>query len=547
MQHLTRRTRAGGLAAVAVSLALVGAACSSSGSSQQATGTTTTTTPGIRLQGFEREGTPVDGGKVVIGLEAESSGWDPTANGWAGVGHYVASAIFDPLTTLDEQGNAVPYLAESLTPDANGTVWTIRLSDGVTFHDGTKLDADAVKLNLDRQRASATTGNAVSAIKSVDVVDPRTVRVTMSQPWISFPYTLTTQVGYMAAPSMLNSPEGATKPVGTGPYVFQSWTPDQSLTATRNADYWQPGKPHLAEIEFRPIPDADARLAALRNGTVDMIHTPVPGDVAQLRGTDFTTVENANGEETFIVLNTVKPPFDDPIARQAVAYATDTKAFVDAVGAGLTRAANGPFVPGQLGYREQTGYPTFDLEKAKALVKEYEQKHGQPLSFTYKGGATLADRQGQQLLSEMWRKAGMQVDVATIKQANQIATGVIGDYQAIDWRNHGSPDPDGEYVWWHSKTIVPVGGISTNVPRYGDPQLDKALDDARATDDPTKRDEDFALVAERLNAGVPSIWLTHVDWALAASPRVHGFRPAQNGSISTLGAKTWMADLWVSG
>ena len=278
-----------------------------------------------------------------------------------------------------------------------------------------------------------------------------------------------------------------------------------------------------------------------------MIHTPVPGDVAQLRGTDFTTVENANGEETFIVLNTVKPPFDDPIARQAVAYATDTTAFVDAVGAGLTRAANGPFVPGQLGYREQTGYPTFDLEKAKSLVKEYEQKHGQPLSFTYKGGATLADRQGQQLLSEMWRKAGMQVDVATIKQANQIATGVIGDYQAIDWRNHGSPDPDGEYVWWHAKTIVPVGGISTNVPRYGDTQLDKALDDARATDDPTKRDEDFALVAERLNAGVPYIWLTHVDWALAASPRVHGFRSAQNGSISTLGAKTWMADLWVSG
>ncbi len=541
------RTRIGSAALVATALVVGAAACSSSGTTtQQATGQTTpTTVSGVRLQGMGDGATPTDGGKVVIGLEAESSGWDPTTNGWSGVGHYVASAIFDPLATLDADGKAVPYLAESMTPSEDGKVWTITVRDGVTFHDGTPLTADAVKLNLDRQKASATTGKALASVQSIDVVDPRTVKVTMSQPWISFPYTLTTQVGYVAAPSMLNGPDGALKPVGTGPYVFQSWDQDVSFRATKNPAYWQKGKPHLAEIEFRPIPDADARVAALRNGTIDMMHTPVPGDVAQLRDTEFKMVENANGEETFVVLNTATAPFDDPIARRAVALATDTKTYVDTVGAGLTTAANGPFVPGQLGYREDTGYPAFDLDKAKELVKEYETKHGGPLAFTYKGGATVADRTGQQLLTDMWRKAGMQVDVATIKQSDQIATGVIGDFQAIDWRNHGSPDPDGEYVWWHSKTIVPVGGISTNVPRFADAKVDGALDDARVTADPTKRDEDFAMVAQQLNTALPYIWLTHVDWALAANPRVHGFEDAANGSISTLGAKTWLADLWV--
>jgi peptide/nickel transport system substrate-binding protein len=123
---------------------------------------------------------------------------------------------------------------------------------------------------------------------------------------------------------------------------------------------------------------------------------------------------------------------------------------------------------------------------------------------------------------------------------------VLGTYQLAGWRNFGSIDPDGDYLWWHSNAIQPSPKISTNVARYADPEIDKALDDARGTSDPAARAKDYEVVTRRLNAGVPYVWLGRPTWVIAASPKVQGISAAANGSGATLGAKTWLAKLWIS-
>ena len=538
------------LAAVAIAAAVLAAAgCGSSSNSASGSASTSTTTPtpeGVVLRNMGDEGDPIEGGKFVIGLEAETeSGLNPIGGQFAASGHMMASAIFDPLATLDADGDVVPYLAESIEPNADFTEWTITLRDGVQFHDGTPLTADAVKATLDGHAASVVTSGAVKAIEATEVVDPLTAKVTMNQPWAQFPYTLTTQVGYIPAPSMLVDPEGAFHPVGTGPFVFESWDLGTSFSATKNEHYWQAGKPHLSSIEFQPIPDAQVRTEAVLNGEIDLLPILLSRTNEYLRDRDVKMLEVSNGEENAITLNTAKAPFDNPIARQAVAAATDVGTFLTETGRDLVPPATGVFAPGQLGHRDDIAQQTFDLDKAKELTAKYQAETGQPLSFVYDGADTVDDRAAQQVLKEMWEAAGMTVELNSIPQSDQIINTVLGAYQATDWRNFGSPDPDGDYVWWHSTSVGGPGEISLNVPRLVDPEIDVALDAARATTDDDRRDDLYATVAQRLNDDGGYVWLERPTWALVSGPKVNGFAIAANGSISTIGGKTWIADLWI--
>ena len=277
-----------------------------------------------------------------------------------------------------------------------------------------------------------------------------------------------------------------------------------------------------------------------------MIHTIQPRDILSLREKDLKMLEVSNGEVTTIALNTGVPPFDDITARQAISYATDIDRLIADAGLGVAEPSRGIFAEGRLGYRPDSNAPAFDLAKAQELTAQYEATHGEPLSFVYKGNDNPDSIAAQQLLKEMWEAAGMQVTITTGPQRTQIINTVIGDYQATDWRNFGSPDADGDAVWWYTSSIGPLGQISLNVPRYSNPSIDAYLDQARATDDPAVRDDLYAKVSAEMNDGFAYVWLERPVWTIAADPQVNGFGVAKNGSISTIGAKTWLADLWVS-
>ncbi len=495
-------------------------------------------------------GTPAEiteGGTFVFGLEAEADGLSPTLSRFAISGHLVASAVFDPLASFNADDEVVPFLAESIEPSEDLRTWTITLPEDVTFHDDTALDAAIVVRNLEAHLESALTKAALSDVATVTETGPLTVTVTTKQPWASFPYILTTQVGYVQAGAMLDAGrEGATKPIGTGPFEYESWVQGDKWTGVKNPDYWRQGLPHVDSIEFRTIVDDITRQSALSTGDVDMTQTDYGPDVASFQERDdIQKFEDAEGEEEFIMLNLADEPFNSLTARQAVAAATDPEVYAQTIGDGVLKPISGPFAEGQLGYAEDTGYPEFDLARARELVAQYEREEGKPLSFVVSSVPTPQGLNEIQLLASMWEDAGMEVELYTSEQAAHILNVITGEFDAAYWRLFSSVDPDGDYVWWHGKNAVDPPGISLNFARNRDAELDAALDEARQTTDPEIRDAAYQTVAERMGATLPYIWLSRVTWLYAARPEVHGLENIQAGGLGSLAAKTWIGEVWV--
>ena len=507
-------------------IAIFAAGCSSAsdnqseGSGEQGVGATDFT--------IAPEGDPVSGGKVVYGIEAETDGFNPTGSRWAIAGHMVAQAVFDPLAALDAEGEPQPYLAESFTPNADSTSWTIKMRPNVTFHDGTPVTAAAAAATLEGHRNSALTGSAVTPIESIEVVDDLTLTVNMDQPWVAFPAGLTGQVGYVVAPVMLDpaTAEAASRaPVGSGPFKLVEWIPNQRWLGEKNTDYWREGLPYLDQVEFRPITQVQSRVNALETGELQMMHTSASNIIAELRtdaaaGQIQLVEDRGEGEEAFVLLNLDNPPLNDIRVRQAIAYATDTETYNQVINAGAAVPARGPFTPTSKWVAE-TDYPTFDIAKAKALIDEYIADPSTPneVRFRLATTPTPETRQSVELLQQQWAQAGIQVDISTVDQAAFISTAIASDFDANLWRQFGAPDPDVDLVWWYS------GGGTPNIlnfPNMIDAQIDEALIKGRSSSDPEVRKQAYADLQKRMNELVPYVWLNHTMWVVAANNDVRG-------------------------
>ncbi len=480
------------------------------------------------------EGTPTPGGRVVYGLEAE------TADGWclpeaqlAISGIMVARTVYDTLTRPNAEGAYEPWLAESVESNADGTVWTIKLREGIKFHDGTDLDATVVKNNLDAYRGVYPARDPLlfrftfSNIASVDVVDPLTVSVTMTEPWVSFDAYLygSGRVGMMAQAQLDDTNDCAENMIGTGPFMKKEWVPNQKFVAEKNPDYWATDAegnqlPYLDEIEYRPIVEVAQRVNALESGDICAMHTSDPSTIADLRGVaesgDINLTESTDfGEVTYTMLNSSVPPFDNIKARQALAYAFNFDDYNAIRGKGILTRATGPFAPGNIGNLDDSGLPSFDLDKAKELVEEYETETGQPLNFTYtttQAASTIADAE---FFKEQAAAAGMDVEIVTVDQSTQIDTAITGDFQAIGWRNHPGGDPDEQYVWWNST-------YPTNFGRIKDPEIDQLLTEGRTNPDDDARIGIYEDLNRRFGEEVYNLWNYYTPWVVATGSDVHG-------------------------
>ena len=477
-------------------------------------------------------GPPKVGGKLIFGVEAETDGWDPTQNRWAASGTEAAQAVMEPLSAFDADFKAQPYLAESFVPNADFTKWDIKLRSGITFHDGTACDAAAIAKFLTALRASTLTGAAVKPINTAEAVDPLTVRVAMAQPWAWFPAILTAQAGTIPAPSTITV--GATNdvatrtPVGTGPFKFKSWEPDKSFAVTKYAGYWRKDAdgtqlPYLDEVDFNPIPDATTRLASIKSGDVNV--TTSSDEITIRKMLDDAKagsiqVVRANGvaDDTLVLINTTSAPMDDIRVRQAMAYAIDRDSLNQITQTDASLGIDSVFAKDSPYYVE-TGYPTFDLEKAKSLVASYQAEKG-PITFTFGTTTDPVTQQAVQALQSMWKTAGMNVTIQGFEQSAFIANAVTGKFTAQIWRQFGAQDPDSNYTWFYGANAV--GALTLNMARLQNPKIDSALNAQRATPDDNARKEAWATIQQQQTADLPYLWLSHVRWALAASNNVRG-------------------------
>jgi ABC-type transport system substrate-binding protein len=470
--------------------------------------------------------TPKRGGTVVFATEAEINSFDPRQGAWDSTGILYAHTVFDPLFTQGADGSVQPYLALSITPDAAYMNWTIKLRPGITFHDGSPLDAQTVKINLDGVSKSPLTGPALFNLDSTQVVDPMTVVAKMKSPWVPFPYYLTGQLGHIAGLKQLADTSGKAQPIGTGPFMFKEWAPGDHFTAVRNPNYWRSGLPYLDSITFKPIPDPQSRGNSLKAGNIDVMHSSDTQNVADFKdNSNYFQVNDLNSvlgepDMDFVMLNTAVPPLDDIRVRQALAYATDRQKFINTLGNGLTKPADGPFTQSSP-YFGPTGYPGLDLEKAKALVADYQKDKG-PISFKFGIINTAKGRQQNELIQAMWKAAGIQTDIIQVEQSPYILNAITGNYQAYGWRQFNVPDPDGNYVWWSSATASPVGKQALNFARNRDPEIDAALQAGRTSADPAARADAYKKIAQRFGADIPYIWISPAVWIVAARKVVGG-------------------------
>jgi len=483
---------------------------------------------------------PRRGGRLVFALESDTgSPWRPFEMLCASSCYQVASAVYDTLTVNVRQAPGwKPYLARRVVPNATFTSWTVTARPGVKFHDGTPFDGAAIADNLNRAKGGFLTGTSLADVASIAVspTDPMAVVVVTKRPWATFPIYLSSQLGMMASPTWLKASDGdqalRSKPVGTGPFIFESYAPNGSFKAKRNPNYWYRPYPYLDEVEFRPIADGSQRADALKSsGVVDMIHTTNGQTIKSYEGSSNPVLEirDYKGSTVYALLHvspsaTGRPsPLADQRVRCALANAVDTPALVKTLQAGVNRLADGPFSPEQVGYLADTGYPQHqDMAKAQALIAAYKRDHPGPLVLSL---ATTNDETNltvAQFQKQWYEEAGVdRVSIDQIDQAAFILAALKGDFQTFQWRNHSGVDLDSQYIWWHSSTAVPDGQLGLNYGRIRDPVIDKALDDNRSTTDPTRKKLDAETINRRFAEQCYDLWGWWTAWAIVHDAAFH--------------------------
>ncbi|HEY5097790.1 MAG TPA: ABC transporter substrate-binding protein [Acidimicrobiales bacterium] len=560
-KRIDRRSFLAKGAATGAGIAVVGtsggvlAACSSGSGS--ASGSATTSGTGTHPDGVSTA-TPKTGGSLIFGVDAEEKGFSTTLGTFDEVGIIYARTVFDPLMVLSAGGTPQPYLAESVTPNSDFTVWTITMRPNLVFHNGAPCDGAAVAANFTAQKKSTLTGPALTPVTDIAVTSPLVVTITMKSAWVPFDYYLTGGIGgqfaFIAEPTWLAS-GSQTNPVGTGPFVFDSWTPNDHFTATKNPHYWRPGFPYLNTITYKPITDPDQMLSSLTSGAIDIMHSDTPEVISQLRANTslgyIDDSKNVAGEPDMgcVLLNLSEAPFDNLKLRQATAYAVSSAQYVEVIDKGVNATSNGPFTTTSPYYVADNNYPVANVAKAKSLVSQVAQETGQPVSITLNHTPDPSTTRIAEYLQQQLQTVGMKVALAPVQQADIINTALLGKFEAQVWRQFGAVDPDLNYIFW-SPTNANTPLFSINMARNTDPYMEVALLKGRQSPAQSDRNAAYQEVSKLMGKDIPYVWFDRATWAIAAQAKVENFAnpttPAGGKVFPLIGGTIWPTQIWLN-
>ena len=393
---------------------------------------------------------------VTVALQLEPPNLDPTSGAAVAVDEVVYGAVFEGLVRLDAQGAVKPLLATwwEIAPD--GLTYTFHLRDGVKFQDGTPFDASIVKFNLERAIAPGSTNvqkQALSVIRQVEVVDPRTVRLHLSAPYSDLLYTLAWGDSVMVSPKSVATL--ATAPVGTGPFRFVGWRRGDAITLVRNDGYWgQPAK--LKTVRFRFIGDPAAAFAAIKTHEIDAFPDyPAPENLAQLRADPALKVITGSSEgEVILAINERVGPLADVRVRRAIQHALDRRAIIDGAMYGYGTPIGSHFPPQNAAYVDLTGLYPHDVAKAKALLAQAGYPNG--LDLTLKLPPPNYARRSGEIVAAQLAKAGIRVKIETLEWAqwlDQVYGRHVFDLTIVSHAepmDYGIYDKDDYYFGYHS-------------------------------------------------------------------------------------------------
>jgi peptide/nickel transport system substrate-binding protein len=479
------------------------------------------------------------GGSITVGLELDIPGFDPLKVGvFDTSAETAAAAIFDTLTTLDGKGEAQPKLALSWLHSDDFKTWTFKLRPGVKFQDGTPFNAQAVKENFDRQKDPANKCRCafyIAYVHDVQAADELTLVYNLNDPQVNLPALMTLQ----NSNNVIQSPTAwktkgddySRNPVGTGPFILKSWSAGDRMVLERNPDYWNKGHPYLDRIVLKPLPDAQSRFASLQSGEADIIWDDEydADNVMKAQKDPKLKVHTYAGSGAQVyAFNTKAAPFDDVRVRQALVMALDRKKMSQAITNGLSRPASNPYGEGSWVKCKDDGALPFDVDKAKALIKDY----GKPVEFKMIASATPRGRAVGQVLQQFWKQAGANMEIEQVDQATIAPRGFMRQFQLTPWRIVDLADPDPQmYANFHTGSPVALAN-------YSNPELDKLLEHARTTAEIDKRVEDYCAVSRLINQEAIWFWTFQNTYYAISSAKLKGLPNIYGGVID-------VSDVWM--
>ncbi|WP_370231049.1 ABC transporter substrate-binding protein [Salipiger bermudensis] len=475
-------------------------------------------------------------GVLIVGQIAEPKALDPAAV--TAVNDFrILMNVYDGLVRYKSGTLEVePALATAWEISEDGTEYTFTLREGVTLHDGSPFNAEAVVFNFERMlnedHPYHDTGPFplaffFSSVSSVEAVDDLTVKFTLSEPYAPFLSNLAYPTGLIVSPAAVeqHGADFGRNPSGTGAFTFAEWRSNEAVVVEANPDYWD-GAPDLEAVVFRPITDANTRTAEMLAGGIDMMVEVPPVALSQFQGDGFQVFEQAGPHVWFLILNAKEGPFADKRVRQAANYAINKEALVNDVLEGTAEVAAGPTPPAfAWAYNEALEPYPYDPEKAKELIAEAGAEGAELTFYVTEGGSGMLDpvAMGTAIQADL-NAVGLDTTIETYEWntfLGQVNPGLEGkaDMAEMAWMTN---DPDTlPFLALRTEAWPDKGGFNSGY--YSNPEVDELLEKARVATDQDERAALYKQMQEIVQEDAPWVFVANWKQNAVTNDRVEGF------------------------
>lgn len=464
---------------------------------------------------------------LVLAMTLEPSpGLDPTGGAASSISEITLYNIYETLTKINSDGSVTPLLAESWEVSPDLKTYTFKLRKGVKFHNGEPFNAQAVKFSYDRAAGEKSTNKdkRTFAALTTQVVDEHTVVILTKEIDPDFPFLLGQGTAIIVEPKSADT--NATKPTGTGPYRLENWVRGSSVTLAKWDGYRNAANVKLKKVTFRFIPDPAAQVAALLAGDVDVFPRVTPRSVEQFKGNPkFQVVVSGSRAKTILAINNAKKPFNDVRVRRAIAAAIDRKAVIQGAADGYGAPIGSHYVPGAFGYVDTTGVNPFNIEKAKALLKEAGVTT--PLEVTITLPPPPYARQGGEVIAAQLAKVGINAKLQNVEWAQWLSgtytnknydLTIISHVEPFDLGNFAKPD----YYWG-----------------YQSKKFNDTFDKIKATARPADRAKLLGDAQRILAEDSVHAFLYQAQWVTVANKNIKGLWKDMPVFVNDLSALSW--------
>ncbi|MCT2536070.1 ABC transporter substrate-binding protein [Aquibacillus koreensis] len=486
---------------------------------------------------------------LIYGRGGDTVSLDPAVVN-DGQSYKVIQNIYDTLVRYGDMDTDITAgLADDWNISDDGLTYTFTLREGVTFHDGTDFNAEAVVTNFEKWMSPSEEnagkyavyatlfggykGDEGHVIDSVVAKDESTVVFTLNQVQPLFLDYLTNTALSIGSPTAMEEQGDAfgENPVGTGPFVFEEWKRNNRIVLSKNENYYLEGLPKLDGVIFRVIPDNSARLNALISGEIDIMDGLDPNNVSQIEADEYLNVfERPSMNTGYLGFTVTREPFDDPLVRQALSHAIDRESIIAAFYNGYGTPAKNIAPPSAFGFNDDVEAFDYDLEKAKALLEEAGYGDGfemdlwaMPVSRPYMPDANKVAETIQASLAEI----GVTANIQSAEWGTYLEDVVAGEYDSflLGWTGD-VPDANS----WLSALLHKESIGSLNSAQYDSDEVSELISDARSTADQDVRSELYNEAFEILRNDVPLAPIVHAKPVLAGGTNVVDFFPHATSS-----------------